>query len=453
MEIPLVFDRRITDAPEKMSRQGRVSILVLLALCVDLFTPFLIWKGVLPASVRWISHASVALMMAFAWARLLYSNRIPVVMMLMAAGSLMGICVAFLQGQGPLPTVWGWWVMVQFPMVGLFAYLQPRWPDQFPQRMRRLCIGVLALELMVQIGQYLTGERPGDNLAGTFGKNGTGNLVMFVLLVLCLALGQWIASQRWKATGLVLILAAISSVMGEMKFFLAGGLLLAGMAVALYLLRSRKVWQIVPCLLILGVAVIGFTKMYDQIVPGAKEDSLERFVRDPKALAKYLDFRQKEVGYGRSWYELGRNTALQLGWDAIRDDPTALLFGMGLGARGESRTLGAEGVGLGQGLGRTSNTSLLVMLQELGLIGMIMMAGLWVWVGVTLYKDIAAHPQSEAAELRYALLLCSLLWPLWLWYNEAWMLRVPMLLYWVALGYVLSEARRTVPIRVRELFH
>ena len=33
---------------------------MLLALATDLLTPLAIWKGVLPAEVRWISHAAVA---------------------------------------------------------------------------------------------------------------------------------------------------------------------------------------------------------------------------------------------------------------------------------------------------------------------------------------------------------------------------------------------------------
>jgi O-antigen ligase len=82
------------------------------------------------------------------------------------------------------------------------------------------------------------------------------------------------------------------------------------------------------------------------------------------------------------------------------------------------------------------------MIQELGTVGMAVLAGLILWIAITLYQDIRSNPTSEATELRYALLLFSLGWPLWLWYTKAWNHSVAMLLYWLSLGYVLGEARR-----------
>ena len=64
------------------------------------------------------------------------------------------------------------------------------------------------------------------------------------------------------------------------------------------------------------------------------------------------------------------------------------------------------------------------------------------WVAVVLLRDISRYPQSDGAQLRYALLLFSLLWPIWLWYRAVWAFPVPMLLYWVTLGYVLNDARK-----------
>ncbi len=67
------------------------------------------------------------------------------------------------------------------------------------------------------------------------------------------------------------------------------------------------------------------------------------------------------------------------------------------------------------------------------------MAGFILWVAFVLMRGIKRYPNSKASPLAYALLLFSLLWPLWLWYKSVWAFRVPMLLYWIALGYLLRE--------------
>jgi hypothetical protein len=41
--------------------------------------------------------------------------------------------------------------------------------------------------------------------------------------------------------------------------------------------------------------------------------------------------------------------------------------------------------------------------------------------------------------LRYGLLLFSLFWPVWLWYASVWVMRAPMLLYWMLLGYIFNR--------------
>ena len=57
-------------------------------------------------------------------------------------------------------------------------------------------------------------------------------------------------------------------------------------------------------------------------------------------------------------------------------------------------------------------------------------------------RQIRGDLHSDANGLRYGLIIFTLLLPLWLWYNAAWTLRVPMLLYWSTLGYVTGEYAR-----------
>jgi hypothetical protein len=416
-----------------------------LALATDLLTPFLIWKGVLPAYTRWLSHAALVTMIMAAYARMMVMDRIPGAVLALVWVSVTGIAVAVLRGQGIAATAWGWWIMFQYPLVGLYAYLQPHWPERFPRLVRTACVVILCAEVVVQIGQYLTGEPPGDNLAGTFGKHGTADLVVFIVLVLCLALGRWLASGRWKTLLLVLALGSVSSVLGEIKLFPVAALG-AGMAtMAIYIFQRRQLRKVAQYAIVMGAVVWVFFGAYNAVVlPARGTRPLEAYL-DPATLAEYLGGLTPvpDTGsyYGR--YHVGRNYALSYAWDAISRDTTTFLFGWGLGARGESRTLGTAGLALLQGsLGLTTGTSLLVMMQEMGVVGMVLLAGSILWAVLRLRTDISTNPLSDATELRYALLLFSVLWPLWLWYARVWAFRVPMLVYWAALGYVLAEPMR-----------
>lgn len=195
-------------------RLDSLNILFLFALATDLLTPLLIWKGVLPASTRWLSHAAIASMMALVFLRMMTMNRIPRAVWIIASASAVGLVVALLQGQGFVASAWGWWILFQFPIVGLFAYLQPKWPDRFPEKFRAACLWILALQVVVQLGQYAAGQRPGDDLAGLFGWHGTSYLVLFALFVVSLGLGQWVASGRWRFAVAALVLGGASSALG-----------------------------------------------------------------------------------------------------------------------------------------------------------------------------------------------------------------------------------------------
>jgi hypothetical protein len=417
-------------------------ILLLLALTVDLVTPVLIWKGMVPAYSRWLSHAVVVAIMVGAYVRMMVLDRIPRGLWLIVWLSAVGIVVALLRGQSIGATLWGWWIMFQFPVLAVWVYLQPRWPGMLAPWLRHLCVAILAAEVVIQIGQYLTGEPPGDNLAGTFGSHGDVTLMLFVLFVLCLALGHWLATGSWKTVALVLALGSVSSVLGALKLFPFAVLLLGMASVVVYGLWKGQPGKLVVYALLMGSVAWAFFGTYNRLVsPARAAPPLESYL-NIETLADYFGGLKPVSGSGAysQRYLMGRNYAITYGWEAIQGDPSALLFGMGLGARGESRTLGTAGVGLLEGtVGLSTGTTLLVMMQESGLVGMGILVAAAAWVVVRLASDIREHPQSEAIELRYGLLLFSLFWPLWMWYTTVWMFRAIMLLYWASLGYVLAE--------------
>jgi O-antigen ligase len=136
---------------------------------------------------------------------------------------------------------------------------------------------------------------------------------------------------------------------------------------------------------------------------------------------------------------MGRNTAVSYALSSIGGDSVTLSFGFGLGARRESQALDTTGSMLEED-SFARGTNLTTILQESGLFGMLVFLGFVAWAAVRLYRDIRHRPESDAQRLRYALLLFVLLWPLFIWYSRPLDSSVTMMLFWISLGYVMSEA-------------
>lgn len=415
------------------------TLLLLLAFATDVFTPLLIWKEVIPDTIRWASHGAIVLMILLIPIRILVFNKIPAILWLFIFASAIGIITAVSTGQGIAATIWGWWLMFQFPLAGLFSYLQPVWPVNFSGKLINILIFLMGLEVVVQVGQYLTGEVPGDNLAGTFGQNGTGDLVLFLILVLSFTFGDWLINQKWPRLILVIGLGIISSILGEMKlfYFALGALSVLGLAV--YIARGKNLWKMIPVVFFLTGAVLCFIPLYDTFVPAARELPLEGYIENPELLTKYLTFVTKTTAGTDYYYDVGRNYAVVYGWNKIKNNPQDLTVGYGIGSRSESRSLGIVGRGLEEGdLGITSGTSLLVFIQETGVFGITIFTVFSIMVIRKLIQQVKSSKDTDSNSIRIGMVFFSLLWPVWLWYNAVWTLRVPMLLYWSLLGYLLS---------------
>ena len=100
--------------------------------------------------------------------------------------------------------------------------------------------------------------------------------------------------------------------------------------------------------------------------------------------------------------------------------------------------LGIVGEGLRQGYyGLAAGSSLLVLMQELGLVGLTSFGGFLLWVNYLLWRYGSSSSSPEIKVLCYGLIIYATLWPLWLWYHAVWTFGVSMLLYWAILGYLL----------------
>ena len=416
--------------------------LPVLAIFIDLFTPYLIWNNILPAGIRWVSEAALAVMIVISIFRMLAFNRIPYIFWMIAIISGVWAYVAIGHGQGMAPTIWGIWLLVQFPFAAVFIYLQPKPPRRLPEYLRTFCLIALGMELFAQLLQFAFGVIPGDALSGLFGKNGTGNAVLFDILVCCVFFGHWIASKRWGGLLAALSMSMLSSVLGEMKLFAIVITVIGLIAVLLYGLKYRAPGKMLFYLALIIIIMVGFTSLYNIIVPEANETPVQTYITNPQKLLAYLNLDTRSTASGSVYYDIGRMTAVQIGWNSILQDPVTFLFGFGIGSRSESSSLGTAGVALTTGSqGLSVGTSLLVMMQEMGIVGLAVLAGFIVWILLALAHDIRANPESSAVGLRYALILFSILWPVWLFYAVTWTMRVPMLLYWFSLGYVFAESR------------
>jgi putative peptidoglycan lipid II flippase len=419
------------------------NIFLCTAFIVALLTPILIWKGIIPDIFRWIADAALFAMFLFVPLRMLAFKNTPPAFWVIIFLSGTGMIISILKGQSVITTIWGWWLMFQYPLAGIYLYLEPKWPKEYAKWLINFLVAVLAFEVLVQLGQYATGQVPGDQLAGTFGKNGTGNLVLFLILVMCFSLGQWIQTKKWKLLIVALGLSGISSVLGEMKLFYLTVALLALIALFIYIRREKHLWRLLPAITIMILMAGIFIPIYNAIIPSTSGIELQDYLTDPTLLTKYLTFTSRSASQGTYYYDIGRNYAIQYGWEKISSDPLYLLLGYGLGARSESVSLGIAGRALLEGeLGFSSGTSLLVMMQEMGLAGMIILVIFILMVVTILLHQVRQNPSSSANALRYGLVFFTLLFPLWLWYNMAWTLRVPMLIYWSTLAYVLSEFKQ-----------
>lgn len=413
-------------------------LIVLFALIVDLLVPYLTWKRYLPGATRWIADACVALLLAITLARMFVFDRIPMGMLVIIGATFLWSVVANFEGQPAVATIWGWWRMFKYPTLAVFLTLQPRWPENFGKMLVKGTVGVLTFEVLFQLFQWLTGEVPGDNLAGSFGRNGVAPLFYFIVFTLCIALGTWLVRGEGKILLWVVVLGALSSGFGEMKVFPVALIALGVLALSIHMIRGGRIRELFLYVAFFSIVAPAFVTFYNIVVADARGTRRFEDYFDLDTTEGYLNNVDYNTTTGQTY--LGRGFALSYGWQVIQRDGTTFLFGYGLGARGESVSLGIVGQGLASGdYGLTTGSSLLVMMQEFGLVGLGSFGLFMLWLIVTLFHHVQQAPEDDDAILRYAVILFSMMWPFWLYYHKVWDFGVTMLIYWGVVGYLLSH--------------
>jgi hypothetical protein len=376
-------------------------------------------------------------MIGLALGRMLRVDKIPGAVLVVLALTVIGAIVAAFEGQSTMVTFYGWWMMFRFPMVGLFVYLVPDWPKSIPSLLPKVMILLLAFEVIVQVALYFTGTREFDDLAGTFGYKGVGPFVYFILLVLALALARWLVYGDWKMLASAFALGSFAAALGEMKLFIIAAPLLAVLALGFHFLRGAQPGKVFFYVLFFLGSAGAFIYIYDRIiVQELGQTPLEAYL-DSEQRDHYLDYTRQSGG-GTN-YLLGRNSELTYGWQLIQRDGTTLLFGHGIGSRQYSPELGLVGTGVeGSVYGNYVGRSLLVMMYEMGLLGLLFLVGFSLLTSMILYRAAKRDLDPDMNVIRFALLLYTLLWPLWLWYKAIWIMPAPSILYWMIWGYAMQ---------------
>lgn len=423
-------------------------------LALELLLPYVIWKARLPRLADFFTELVAGAILVLTVGLMLVRDRIPKGFLFILALSLIWGLVAYFDGQTMAATAWGWTRFFKYPVLALFAYLIPDWPDDFARWFPRFCLAVLGFEIVFQMIQIAMGEPPGDSLAGSFGYHGVGKLTIFTFFLVSLALGEWIVTRRWRLTLLVLSLGALASAMSVTKFYFIGVVFLGAAAIAIYIVRGGRARSLIVFLLgmtlIVSMAVMAFNwyAATTRNVP-----PLQSYL-NLTSLEKYLFSTKKGEETGS--YYLQRGVAIAYAWQQLQRDTETLLFGYGLGSRAYSTALGITGKSLEGDLlsinRYVDETGLASFLQEFGLVGLLVLLAFDSWVIYKLVQHSRRTEDQDLAILECGVALFTLFWPLWLWYNKAWTFGFSMALYWIALGYIFQRISADHRQRKRNAF-
>lgn len=415
-----------------------VDFMLIAAFVLDIFSGFLVWKGYLPDVVTSLPQLVLAVAIVFAYTRMMMLHRIPAAAWALLGVSAIGFTVAVFRGQGIVATLWGWWSLFKYPLLGIYAYVRLYWPDDFAKKLSQVCFWLVAFEAAFQVIQYLTGQPIGDNLAGTFGWHGVNHILFLTSLALSLAFGIWLAEGSWRPLLAMLVLGSVANVLAENKIFPVAALAMAAIAISVSIFRRGQLSRLLLFVVLLAASILLFSFGYNTFVPRAESQPLQSLFLEEDARDYYLNKVKRSQTAEQQTYNLGRNMAIEYALSTLQGDAVLLGFGFGLGARSESGALGVIGTAL-QRDSFDRGSQIVAVLQEMGLFGLILVVGFTAWVSIRLWLDSRRYPNSPAFGLRYGLLIFSLLWPVWLWYKNPLGSDVTMMIYWVGLGYALSE--------------
>lgn len=416
---------------DNWTRQGWFR-LIAMVLILEVFMPFLVWPVGFPRAILGVIELGIGIVVVVAFAYMMLQDRIPAVMLVIAAATLIWGMVSTFEGQGAAATAWGWWGLFKYPLLGVFAYLVQGWPKDFARFFIKFCVGLLMFQIGVQLVMFALGFPTGDSMGGTFGQKGVIQFTMLVFFIVALALGHWLSTHQWKLLLLVIVLGLIGSSLSGTKFYLIAAALMAAFTLVLHLIRGGQIRQLFLYIFLLGAAAAIIVPVYNSWLVSRGLAPLQNYLQ-PETLERYLN--NDGISNDDFSYNLGRGLAITHAWQQVQRDWTTTLFGYGLGTRSQSTVLGVRGNVLQDDVYGVGTTSLSMWIQEYGLVGLGLFLTLNLWMMIKLFKFARTTSDPYQASIAYGLIMFTFFWPVWLWYQKAWLAGTMMILYWISMGY------------------
>lgn len=437
-----VSKRKAEADPQTMkewARQWSARLIIGLFLA-ELLVPALIYFGA-PGALDFVLELIAAGILVVALLYMLARNHFPAPFWIILAATLIWAMVAIFEGQSTAATAWGWWKFFKYPLIGIYAYMAVRWPPNFARWLPRFLVAVMAFQVAFQLLQYALGEPAGDSLAGTFGIKGVGPQTMFNLFVIALAFGHWTITRQWKLLILALALGFVSSMLNVTKVYIPFVVMMGVVTIILHLIRGGQFRQLAVYIFVFAALAVAAVPIFNNFIASARGlQTLQEYLQ-PENIDRYL--YTDGAGDDDGKYNLGRGLSVTYAWQLLQRDMTTTLFGMGLGSRSSSTGLGIEGVGLETDLyGGAGGTGLLILLQEMGLVGIVGFVAFTLWMVVAWARDARRYDDTDLKVLQFGLILYTLLWLVWLWYQKPWTFGVLMSTYWLTVGYVFNRMRQ-----------
>jgi hypothetical protein len=415
------------------------ALIIFIAL-FDIFSPILISSLHLPQEIRWISYVVNLFIIIVYLFRKLMNRRVYSYDIFLLIISIITVTVAISNRQQLLTTLWGLWLFLRYPLIGV-VFSEEKFSQRQNRTIEKIFYSLLFIEIFVQFAQWLSGIPSGDNLAGTFYQNGTGKLIFVLLIIIIYFAGKWISQRRPIGLLVTLAIGIVSSAFGEMKLFFFASILILFVSVFLYYFRYKLDKKILYGFSVIFVVIIIFPKVIDKL-SYSQSNSIPfwKQITDSSFISRYTTFLSLDKN-GR--YDMGRNFAVQYVWKMISRDEMRLTFGDGIGSRGESKSLGSAGIQLlGGDLGLSTGSSLVVFLGEMGVLGLVCLFIFWVFTIFRCIRLINTWSVPYLVSIGYATLLFSFFWPIWLWYNTSWTLPGSMPFYWLMWGIVMHYSKK-----------
>jgi hypothetical protein len=404
----------------------------------EISMPIILSTAGLPRSMDFLKEVMAIMLIGIALIYMMLHDRIPAAILVILGASLIWGLIAMLDGQSVSSTAWGWWRFFKYPLLMVFAYLVPKWPDNFARWLVKFLIGLLVFQVGVQLIQFALGEPPGDHLAGTFGRFGVGQLTMLVFFLVCIGMGHWLATGSIKVMLISLVLGLVATMLSVSKFYLVAIAIVGIAAFFIYMIRGGQVRRLFLYVILFSFSLAVFLPIYNTFLVSTLniKPLQEVFASDNLQSYLFTDSKVSDTGV----YRLGRGATIAYAWQQIQRDTITILFGHGIGSRTYSTVLGVQGLTLEDDLyGGGGNKGLGVWIQEFGVLGVIVFLLINLWIVWKLLRHAKITPDRYLAMLEYGLALFTLFWPLWLFYHKAWSFGGMMMFYWITLGFVANQ--------------